>query len=234
MDEKLRREIHAILHSDGKLAALAALRSRTGMDLGEAKAVIEAMLEPSTGPDLAKPGGAMDEKLREELRVILRKNGKVAAVAALRTRTGAGVAAASAIVDELMPAASALRLPTKLLDLAADFVITSRSSAERARIEEQAIGHWGKAPWEAGVARGRELTKYSYELCDRARSGEFSVKEVEERLRDACPGFGEDAYSSAFQRGMLDSHDLAGDLWSLHDLIHHSAVGTHRRAAGSG
>ena len=147
----------------------------------------------------------MDENFRQQIGVILRRDGKAQAIIALRAKTGMQLHEANAVIEGLAPALDPMDLPGSLLDLAADFVINDRSPGERARIDEQSIGQWGEVPWAAAVSRARSLDQRSYELCDRARKGEFSTDEVQARLRGECPGFSKVTYDLAFERGMIAS-----------------------------
>ena len=147
----------------------------------------------------------MDQNLRQQIGVILRRHGKAQAIIALRAKTGMQLHDADAVIDGLAPASDPMDLPGSLLDLAADFVINDRSPGERARIDERSIGQWGEGPWAAAVSRARRLDERSYELCDRARNGEFPTAEVQARLRLECLGFSNDTYGLAFERGMIAS-----------------------------
>ena len=147
----------------------------------------------------------MDKDLRQQIAIILRRDGKALAIIALRAKTGMQLHEATAVIDGLPPASDQMDLPGSLLDLAADFVINDRPPDERARIDEQLIGQWGEVPWAAAVSRARRLDERSYELCDRARNGEFSSDEVQPRLRRECLGFSTDTYALAFERGMIAS-----------------------------
>jgi hypothetical protein len=147
----------------------------------------------------------MDQDLRQRIGVILRRDGRAQAIIALRAKTGMPLPEANAIVDGLSPASDPMDLPGSLLDVAADFVINDRPPGERARIDEQSIGQWGEAQWAAAVSRARRLDERSYELCDRARNGEFSTGEVQARLRRECLGFSKVTYDLAFERGMIAS-----------------------------
>src|ERR1700694_5338562 len=106
MDEALRQQIIAVLGSEGKIAALTALRDKTGMGLGEAKAFIDGLPLAASAAMEPRTAGAVDEKLQGELRVTLRRDGRLVATKTLRDRTGMSLHDAQAFLDNLRPSSS--------------------------------------------------------------------------------------------------------------------------------
>lgn len=203
MDEALRKELVAILSNEGKLAAVAALRSRTGAGLGEAKTIVDELATPAAAASAApRSAVGLDEKLQSELRVILRRDGKLFATRTLRERTGMSLNDALAVLSRLETAPNLSALPAELLDHAAQFVLNSPSADERVDIDKQAVKRWGEAPWEAALARARRLEQQGSDLCDRSRDGDIAPDEVKPRLRKLSPGFSDTSYALAFERGM--------------------------------
>jgi hypothetical protein len=96
-------------------------------------------------------------------------------------------------------------LPGNLLEQAAKFALGSPSADERKQIDEQAVRSWGENSWAAAIRRARDLEDQGYDLCDRSRNGEFSSDEVQDRLWRLCPGFSDEIYGLACDRGMLAS-----------------------------
>jgi ribosomal protein L7/L12 len=205
VDEELKRQITDILRRDGALPALSALREKTGMGIREAKAFIDALVVPPSPVEEPPDTVEMDDAFRQEVGVILRRDGKVAAIKAIRTRTGMSLEEAKVALLSLTPPTKFFGLPGNLLDHAARFVLGSPTPDERKRIDEQAVKSWGENSWAAGVRRARDLAEQSYDLCDRSRNGEFSSEEVRDRLRRLCPGFSDEIYGLAYDRGMLAS-----------------------------
>ena len=134
----------------------------------------------------------MNEEIKRQIAEILRTDGAIPALSALRENTGIGLREAKAFIDALV-------------QHAARFAFSSPSADERKRIDEQAARSWGGNSWAAGVRRARDLEDQSYDLCDRSRNGELSYDEVQSRLRQLCPGFSDEIYGLAYDRGMLAS-----------------------------
>ena len=209
MDEELERQIADILRKDGAIPALSALRERTGMGIREAKAFVDAIVLPPSPPpsSIDEPPAAveMDETCRREVGVILRRDGKLAAILALRARMAMSLEEAQVALLSLTPPTKFFGLPGNLLEHAARVALGSPSADERKRIDGQAVKSWGENSWAAGVRRARDLEDQSYDQCDRSRNGEFSSEEVLDRLRRLCPGFSDEIYGLAYDRGMLAS-----------------------------
>ena len=205
MDEETRRQIIDILGTDGKMPALSALREKTGMGLREAVAFIDSLVLPPSQTDEPPRVVEMDDAFRREVGVILRRDGQVAAITAIRARTGMSLSEAQVALLGLTPAPKFFGLPGKLLEQAARFALGRPSADERKRIDEESVRSWGENSWAAAVKRARDLDDQSYDLCDRSRNGEFAADEVERRLRTLCPGFSNEIYALAYERGMISS-----------------------------
>jgi ribosomal protein L7/L12 len=150
MDEALRQQIIAVLHSEGKVPALTALRDKTGMGLGEAEAFTDGLPLSASAAMQPRTASAVDEKLQGELRVMLRRDGRLVATKTLRDQTGMSLHDAQAFLDKLRASSSPF-LPTELLDHAANFVLNAPPTDERARADQESVNRWGEAQWETAI-----------------------------------------------------------------------------------
>jgi ribosomal protein L7/L12 len=212
-----REEILGTLCRRGKVAALSLLRQKTGMEIKEAMETIDSLAQASaparpldgsesTGQDRPRDAESLiplTDEDRAELREVLLRRGKVAALSLLRQKTGVNLTTAEETVRSLLEAQESAVPPTELLDLAVDFVIGPRRLDRAGKSEDfdELAGRWDRAQRDEALKRAQALYERAVALCDRRRGYRSFLAES----RAMCPGFGDESYHKTWGRAMVDT-----------------------------
>lgn len=215
------QELRALLAAGRMIEAIKRHRQLAGCGLAESKAYIDGLLAEQPRVHAAEPGTGSPEPRTQPPAVLLQlspaQREEILAQLALGEVLRAGMLYAAAtgerlrmfgsFIDDLGLQPGLAGLPPELLSGAATHYYYSSCDAQRSsRTLAELSRAFSEEQRARAFARIAELFDRAYDICDAQRTaGAAEARDVIPRLRQQCPGFPENAYALAYERGMIDS-----------------------------